>query len=228
MMVSAWLEEFLDMRRRHRRVWRTGKSLLASLVLGVGPAAAASPVKLLILGDSLTAGYGLPVQDGFQARLAAALKADGRNVTLVDGAVSGDTTADAAARLDWVLAGGRVDAALVELGGNDALRGLDPEQMRRNLSYILNVLSAKHVPVLLSGIIAPPSFGADYATKFNAVFAALGRRQGVIFDPFFLAGLPGHPDWVQADGIHPNAAGVKIEVKRLTPLVETLLDDVKH
>jgi acyl-CoA thioesterase-1 len=178
-----------------------------------------------VLGDSLTAGFGLPVQDGFQARLAAALRADGKNVTLVDGAVSGDTTADAAARLDWVLAGGKVDAALVELGGNDALRGLDPAAMNRNLTYILDVFAANHVKVLLSGIIAPPSFGADYASRFNAVFAALGKRQGVIYDPFFLAGLPGHPDLVQADGIHPNAAGVAIEVKRLTPLVEQLLDD---
>jgi len=194
------------------------------MMSGLAPAAAASPVKLLILGDSLTAGYGLPVQDGFQARLAAALRADGKDVTLVDGAVSGDTTADAAARLDWVLAGGKVDAALVELGGNDALRGLDPAAMSRNLSYILNVFAAAHVPVLLSGIIAPPSFGADYARRFNAAFAALGRRPGVIYDPFFLAGLPGHPDLVQADGIHPNAAGVKIEVKRLTPLVERLLE----
>ncbi len=187
--------------------------------------AAASPIKLLILGDSLTAGYGLPVQDGFQARLAAALRADGRNVTLVDGAVSGDTTADAAARLDWVLAGGAVDAALVELGGNDALRGLDPAATRRNLSYILDVFAARHVPVLLSGIVPPPSFGADYANKFDGAFTALGRRPGVIYDPFFLAGLPGHLEWVQADGIHPNAAGVKIEVKRLTPLVVRLLDE---
>jgi acyl-CoA thioesterase-1 len=194
------------------------------MLLGAAPAAAA-PVKLLVLGDSLTAGFGLPVQDGFQARLAAALRADGKNVTLVDGAVSGDTTADAAARLDWVLAGGKVDAALVELGGNDALRGLDPAAMNRNLTYILDVFAANHVKVLLSGIIAPPSFGADYASRFNAVFAALGKRQGVIYDPFFLAGLPGHPDLVQADGIHPNAAGVAIEVKRLTPLVEQLLDD---
>ncbi len=197
--------------------------MLLAWFLGAAPAAAAAPVKLLILGDSLTAGYGLLVADGFQARLAAALQADGKAVTLVDGAVSGDTTADAAARLDWVLAGGKVDAALVELGGNDALRGLDPAEMSRNLSYILNVFAANHVPVLLSGIIAPPSYGADYARRFNDVFAALGQRPGVMYDPFFLAGLPGHPEWVQADGLHPNAAGVKIEVKRLTPLVERLL-----
>jgi acyl-CoA thioesterase-1 len=194
------------------------------MLLGAAPAAAA-PVKLLVLGDSLTASFGLPVRDGFQARLAAALRADGENVTVIDGAVSGDTTADAAARLDWVLAGGKVDAALVELGGNDALRGLDTAAMNRNLSYILNVFAANHVKVLLSGIIAPPSFGADYASRFNAVFTALGKRPGVIYDPFFLAGLPGHPDLVQADGIHPNAAGVAIEVKRLTPLVKQLLAD---
>jgi acyl-CoA thioesterase-1 len=168
------------------------------------------------------------VADGFQARLAAALRADGRDVTLVDGAVSGDTTADAAARLDWVLAGGKVDAAIVELGGNDALRGLEPAAMERNLSYILNVFAANHVPVLLTGMLAPASFGADYARRFDAVFDALGMRPGVIYDPYFLAGLPGHPEWVQADGIHPNAAGVTIEVKRLTPLVERLLVTIRH
>jgi acyl-CoA thioesterase-1 len=212
------------MRRRHRLALRTSKLLLALLALAATPGAAAAPIKLLILGDSLTAGYGLPLRDGFQARLAAALQADGKSVVLVDGA--GDTTADAAARLDWVLAGGKVDAAIVVLGGNDALRGLDPAATSRNLSYILNVFEARHVPVLLSGILAPPSYGADYANRLGAVFAALGRRPGVIYDPFFLAGLPGHPQFVQADGLHPNATGVKLEVKRLTPLVERLVGEV--
>ncbi len=191
-------------------------------MLAARPAAAA-PVQLLVLGDSLTAGYGLPVSDGFQAKLAAALQARGADVQLLDGAVSGDTSTDAAARLDWVLGGGPVDAAIVELGGNDGLRGLDPAVMRGNLSHILDVLAARHIPVLLSGMIAPPSLGRDYGDRFKGVFTDLGRRPGVIFDPFFLAGLPGKPDLVQADGIHPNAAGVDIEVARLLPLVLRLI-----
>jgi acyl-CoA thioesterase-1 len=190
--------------------------------------AAAAPVRLLILGDSLTAGYGLPVQDGFQAKLGAALRAKGLDVTLVDGAVSGDTSADAAARLDWVLGGGPVDAAMVELGGNDVLRGLDPETLRHNLSYILDELAARHIPVLLSGIVAPPSLGSEYGNQVTAVFAALGKRPGVIYDRFFLAGLPGKPALVQADGLHPNAAGVDVEVARLLPLVERLIGEVKR
>jgi acyl-CoA thioesterase-1 len=184
---------------------------------------AAAPVHLLILGDSLTAGYGLPIRDGFQARLAAALQAKGVDVALVDGAVSGDTSADAAARLDWVLAGGGVDAALVELGGNDGLRGLDPDAMQRNLSHILDVLAAKHIPVLLSGMLAPPSLGTAYGDRFKAVFTQLGKRPGVIYDPFFLQGVAEHPALLQADGIHPNAAGVQLEVARLLPLVQQLI-----
>ncbi len=188
-------------------------------------AGASPPVHLMILGDSLTAGYGLPQQDGFQAKLAAALKAQGANVVLVDAAVSGDTTADAAARLDWVLGGGPVDAALVELGGNDGLRGLDPALMKRNLTHILDALQAKHIPVLLSGMRAPSNLGDEYGQHFAAVFTDLGRRPGILYDPFFLEGLPGHPRYAQADGIHPNAAGVDYEVKRLLPLILKLIHE---
>jgi len=200
---------------------------LACCLAGANAAVAGAPIQLLILGDSLTAGYGLPIEDGFQAKLAIALKQAGANVALVDGAVSGDTTADAAARLDWVLAGGPVDAAIVELGGNDGLRGLDPAEMEHNLSHILDVLAAGHVPVLLCGIFAPPSFGMDYEQHFTAVFTGLSRRPGIIFYPFFLNGVYGNPGLIQADGIHPNAAGVDVEVKRLTPLVLRLLAEAK-
>jgi len=200
---------------------------LACCLAGANAAVAGAPIQLLILGDSLTAGYGLPIEDGFQAKLAIALKQAGANVALVDGAVSGDTTADAAARLDWVLAGGPVNAAIVELGGNDGLRGLDPAEMEHNLSHILDVLAAGHVPVLLCGIFAPPSFGTDYEQHFNAVFSTLSRRPGIIFYPFFLNGVYGNPGLIQADGIHPNAAGVDVEVKRLTPLVLRLLAEAK-
>ncbi|MCB8882663.1 arylesterase [Acidisoma cellulosilytica] len=183
----------------------------------------AAPVHLMILGDSLTAGYGLPTQDGFQAKLAEALKAKNVDVTLVDAAVSGDTTTDAAARLDWALGGGPIDAAIVVLGGNDALRALDPSLMKHNLSYILDKLQSRHIPVLLSGMIAPSNLGVDYDDRYTAVFTDLGKRPGLIYDPFFLAGLPGHPEYAQADGLHPNAAGVAIEVNRLLPIVLRLV-----
>jgi acyl-CoA thioesterase-1 len=206
----------------------TQRAILVTFLLLAGAwpfmtKADAAPVHLMVLGDSLTAGYGLPPQDGFQAKLAAALKAKGADVVLVDAAVSGDTTADAAARLDWALGGGPVDAAIVELGGNDGLRGLDPTLMRHSLTHILDTLQAKHIPVLLSGMIAPPNLGPDYGDQFAAVFADLGKRPGLLYDPFFLEGLVGHPDYAQADGIHPNAAGVDIEVKRLLPLILTLI-----
>jgi|GEM_PF-609627 len=209
-------------RQRCRPPW---PALLAALLLAVAwPCGArARPLHLLVLGDSLTAGYGLPRQVGFQAQLAQALHAAGRDVVVLDGAVSGDTSTDAAARLDWVLAGDPVDAALVELGGNDALRGLDPDTLHRNLAYILHGLAQRHIPVLLSGMLPPPSLGAGYGERFRAAFAAFAHQPGVMFDPFFMAQVWGHPDLLQADGIHPNAKGVALEVRRLLPVVERLL-----
>ena len=189
-----------------------------------GPAHA-RPVRLLVLGDSLAAGYGLAQPEGFQARMAAALRARGRDVALIDGAVSGDTTAGGRARLDWAMADG-IDAALIELGGNDGLRGLDPRTTEANLRAILDALAARRIPVLLSGMEAPPNLGADYGAEFRAVFARLGQRPGVVFDPFFLEGVAADPALNQADRIHPNAAGVDRVVARLLPALETLLDRV--
>ncbi|MBU6499106.1 MAG: arylesterase [Rhodospirillales bacterium] len=185
----------------------------------------AAPVRLLVLGDSLAAGFGLAHADGFQARLATALAAAGRPVTILDGAVSGDTTAGGLARLDWVLGGGGADAAIVELGGNDGLRGLDPAASEANLGKILDRLAARHIPVLLSGMYAPPNLGPDYARSFRAVFDRLAARPGLLYDPFFLAGVAADPALNQADHIHPNAAGVRVIVARLLPLVEKLLGE---
>jgi acyl-CoA thioesterase-1 len=187
--------------------------------------AQAKTIRILVLGDSLAAGYGLAQADGFQARMAAALKARGHDVALIDAAVSGDTTAGGRARLEWALADG-ADAALVELGANDGLRGLDPAAMEANLGAILDALAARHIPVLLTGMEAPPNMGAAYATAFRAVYARLGARPGIVFDPFFLAGVAGDPALNQADAIHPNPKGVTIEVERLAPVVERLLEKV--
>ncbi len=189
------------------------------------PAAAAPPPRLLVLGDSLTAGYGLAHEDGFQARLAAALRANGHDVTVLDGAVSGDTSAGGRARLDWALDGG-ADAAIVELGANDALRGTDPKETEANLAAILDALAARHVKVLLTGMLAPPNLGAEYGDAFHAVYERLGKRPGVLFDPFFLEGVAGDPALNQDDHMHPTPAGVKIIVARLLPLVESLLAEV--
>jgi len=200
--------------------------LLAALAfLTLNVAADARPIKLLILGDSLTAGYGLPPGDGFQPQLAAALKARGFNVQLLDGAVSGDTTAGGLARLDWVLADSP-DAAIVELGGNDALRGIDPTEVDANLVAILNELTAKHVKILLSGMEAPPNLGKSYGESFAAVYQRLGARPGVIFDPFYLAGVAANPALNQPDGIHPTKEGVRIILARLLPQIVRLIGEV--
>jgi len=200
--------------------WFSAAAKVCVLLFASG--AAAAPVKLLVFGDSLVAGYGLPHADGFQARLAQALTSDGYEVVLLDGGVSGDTSAGGRARLDWALAD-KPDAVFLELGANDALRGTDPAETEANLSAMLDRLAAAHLPVLLTGMEAPPNLGAAYGAQFRAVFARLGQRPGVMFDPFFLAGVAGNPALNQEDHIHPNAQGVTREVARLKPLVEHLL-----
>jgi acyl-CoA thioesterase-1 len=185
-------------------------------------AAAPRPIRLLVFGDSLAAGYGLPHDQGFESCLQAALKTAGYDVTILDGAVSGDTTAGGRARIDWSLAD-TPDAAIVELGGNDGLRGLSPADMQQNLSTILDTLAARKIPTLLTGMEAPPNLGADYAAKFRAVFATLGQRPGLLFDPFFLQNVAANPALNQADGIHPNAAGVSRIIARITPKVIELI-----
>ncbi len=189
------------------------------------PAYSASQ-RLLILGNSLSAGYGLSHEQEFEAQLSEALAARGMDVRVIDGAVSGDTSAGGRARLAWVL-GDPPDAAIVELGANDGLRGLDPAEMKTNLAAILDTLRARHVPVLLTGMYAPPNLGPDYERQFRAVFDALGRRPGVLYDPFFLEGVARVPGLVQADGLHPNAAGVRRIVARILPDVERLLAEAK-
>jgi len=189
-------------------------------------AANAAPPRLLVLGDSLSAGFGLPHEQGFEAQLQAALAARGHDVRIIDAAVSGDTTAGGRARLDWALADG-ADAAIVELGANDGLRGVDPKAMEANLTAILDTLAARHIPVLLSGMYAPPNLGPEYGRAFRAVFERLGRRPGILYDPFFLQDVATDRALNQGDGLHPNAEGVKRIVARLTPLVENLLAEAK-
>ena len=202
--------------------WR--KAIIA-LALLLPFASQAAPIRLLILGDSLSAGYGLAHADGFEAQLAAALRASGHDVRIVDGAVSGDTSAGGLARLDWALGDG-ADAAIVELGANDGLRGIDPAVTEKNLTAILDALAARHIPVLLTGMYAMPNLGPDYAAAFRAVFDRLGTRLGVLYDPFVLDGVATVPELNQPDRLHPNPEGVQRIVARLLPLVERLLAEV--
>ncbi len=202
--------------------------MLFSAILSVTQpfVAQAAPPRLLVLGDSLSAGYGLAHADGFESRLRAALQAKGQDVTIIDGAVSGDTSAGGLARLDWTLGDG-ADAAIVELGANDGLRGLDPKDMEANLTKILDQLAAKHIPVLLSGMYAPPNLGPQYQQAFRAVFDRLGKRPGVTYDPFFLDGVATVPELSQPDHLHPNPEGVRRIVARILPAVQRLLAEIR-
>ena len=206
------------------RLAKAATAAFTLLALSCG-AATARPVRLLAFGDSLTAGYGLPHEDGFEAQLGAALRKAGHDVTVLDGGVSGDTSAGGVARLDWSLAD-NPDCALVELGANDGLRGLDPAAMQANLATILDRLAAHRIPTLLSGMYAPPNLGRTYDDAFRAVFDTLSRRPGLLYDPFFLQDVALDPSLKQADGLHPTAKGVAIIVARLLPLVERLLAEV--
>lgn len=187
-------------------------------------AGAAGGTRLLLLGDSITAAYGLARGDGLPARLEAALRARGREVRVIDAGVSGDTTAGGAARLDWALAEDP-GAVVVALGGNDGLRGIEPRASRAALTSILDRLRARGTPALLAGMLAPPNLGAAYGREFRGVFETLcAERPAVVCHPFLLEGVAGEAALNQADGIHPNPAGVAVLVERLLPAVETLLD----
>ena len=208
-----------------RAALRKAVAVLATAML-FAPTAVASQPRLLVLGEARSAGYELPHADGFQAQLAAALAAAGHPVQIIDGSVSGDTSADGQARLDWVLGDG-VDATIVELGANDGLRGVDPKVMQANLTNILDTLEQRHIPVLLAGMYAPPNMGPDYARDFKAVFQRLSERPGLLFDPFFLQGMAEDPRYTLPDHMHPNPEGVRLIVARVLPLVIKLLAEAK-
>ena len=206
-------------RRRINR-WALGLALLCGLV-GATSVQAASRT-LLVLGDSLGAGYGLPVAQGFTARLEAALRRRGHDIKVMNGSISGDTTAGGRARLGWALSS-KPDYAIVELGGNDGLRGLDPAETRANLRAILARLREKKVPVLLAGMMAPRNLGPEYERAFNSAYPELARQYGAVLYPFFLDGVALDPKLNQPDLIHPNARGVSVIVERIVPFVEKLV-----
>lgn len=184
--------------------------------------AAAQTVTVLALGDSLAAGYGLQPSDGFTVKLEAALKAKGHDVSVVNAAVAGDTALDGLSRLDWALTDD-VDAVIVELGANDALRGLPVAQAEQALDGILAKLKQRGLPVLLAGMQSPPNLGPEYQAAFNAIYPRLAEKHGALLYPFFLDGVAAERSLNQADGIHPNPAGVDVIVQRILPAVEQLI-----
>ena len=202
------------------RAWFVNVALF--LVLIAAPARSGDGVRILVLGDSLTAGYGLAAEAAFPARLERALRTAGYAAQVIGAGVSGDTTAGGLARLEWSLAE-NPDAGIVELGANDGLRGLDPAATYANLDAIVGRLKERGTPVLLTGMLAPPNLGREYGAEFAAVFPQVARKHGVPFYPFFLDGVAAVPDLNLADGIHPNARGVDVVVDRILPYVKDLI-----
>ena len=213
--------------RLKRYRWRQRIVHLALLLAAIAPSAHAAPRAPLLwaFGDSLSAGYGLPPAQGFTAQMQAALRRAGIKATVRNGGVAGDTAAQARARLRWGLRGlgATPDLVIVELGANDMLRGLPVAQARANLDAILTELHDRRIPVLLAGMRAAPNLGPDYVRAFDAIYPALAKAHGVERYPFFLDGVAGNPRLLQADGLHPNARGVEIIVKRLLPSVRRAL-----
>jgi acyl-CoA thioesterase I len=189
--------------------------------------AASRPLTIVAFGDSLTAGYGVKTSESFPVQLQMALEAKGHKVIITNAGVSGDTTSGGLERLDWAL-DPKPDAVILELGANDALRGIDPKVPRENLDKMLASLRAKGIPVLLTGMKAPNNWGDDYAKKFDAIFPDLSAKYSVPLYPFFLEGVALDPSFTQPDGLHPTGKGVAEIVKRILPDVEALITHVEQ
>jgi acyl-CoA thioesterase-1 len=203
--------------------------VLGFALVAVAPALAeapAKPVKMVVLGDSLSAGLGLPASAAFPARLQKALKDKGIAVEMTNAGVSGDTSSGGRDRLDWSIPDG-TQAVMVELGANDALRGIDPAITRAALSDIVSRLKARKIAVFLCGMLAPPNYGSDYAARFNAIYPDLAKALDVPLYPFFLDGVAAEARLNQADGLHPTAEGVDVIVEKILPMVEAFLGTVR-
>jgi acyl-CoA thioesterase-1 len=195
------------------------------LLCGLTESANARTIQIVGLGDSLMAGYQLPPGDGFPAKLEAALKARGIDVVIADAGVSGDTTSGGLSRVDWSVPDG-TDGVILELGANDALRGIPPEDSETNLDAIIGRLSARNIPVLLAGMLAPPNMGADYASRFNPIYKRLADKYHLTLYAFFLDGVAAEAKLQLADGMHPNSQGVDVMVQRFQPVVEGFIGTI--
>jgi acyl-CoA thioesterase I len=206
--------------------------VLGMVLLAAGAASAqapgekpAKPVKMVVLGDSLSAGLGLSASAAFPARLQKSLQSKGIEVDMINAGVSGDTSSGGRDRLDWSVPEG-TEAVILELGANDALRGIDPQLTRSALSDILTRLKARGIAVLLCGMVAPPNYGSDYSARFNAIYPDLAKSFGVPLYPFFLEGVAADAKLNQADGLHPTAEGVDMIVRNILPAVEAFLGTI--
>ncbi len=201
--------------------------VMSALALAALPTAAQDKaIQLVGFGDSLMAGYQLAPSESYTAQLEAALKADGQNVVVTNAGVSGDTTAGGLSRIDWSVPDG-TDGVILELGANDALRGISPEQSEKNLDAILARLKERKIPVFLVGILAPPNMGGDYAEKFNPIYKRLAEKYVVPLYPFFLDGVATISSLQLSDGMHPNAKGVAVMVEKTIQPVKSFLGAIK-
>lgn len=196
-------------------------------ILATPAASVERTLRLVAVGDSLTAGYGLPAKDSFPAQLEALLRQRGLNVQLINAGVSGDTTSGGLARFDWSVPEG-TDGVILELGANDALRGLDPAAAENALDIMLSRLKERRIPVLLAGMYAPRNLGPEYVTAFDAIYPRLAAKYGTVFYPFFLEGMMGIPSLGLGDGLHPNAAGVGVIALGILPKVEELIAHIRQ
>jgi acyl-CoA thioesterase I len=211
----AWVQTFLRV-----------AMVLAFAAPMAAQAAAERPVRIVALGDSLTAGLGLPADAAFPVKLEKALKAKGLGVEITNAGVSGDTASGGLARLDWSVPDG-TDAVLIELGANDMLLGIDPKVTRKALAEIVRRLSARHIAILLAGMRSAPNLGAAYGREFEPIYSDLAAANDLLLYPFFLDGVAADPKLNQRDGIHPTAAGVDAIVARILPKAEELVARVQ-
>ncbi len=203
-----------------------GAIIVAFFVALIAAPASAQPVRIVAFGDSLLAGFGLRANESFPAQLEAALKKRGHDVQIANAGVSGDTTTGGLSRLDWSIQDG-TEAVILVLGANDMLRGMDPELARKNLDAMIRRLKERKIEVLLGGMRAAPNLGADYAAKFDSMYAQLAKEHDVLIYPFFLDGVAGERELNLNDGIHPTPKGVNLIVERIMPSVESLIERVK-
>ncbi|MBW8283687.1 MAG: arylesterase [Rhizobium sp.] len=201
-------------------------AVIAGGILASGLTVAAEPVPLVGFGDSLMAGYQLPQEDALPVRLEKALVAEGAGVKIANAGVSGDTSAAGLARVDWSVPDG-TKGVILELGANDALRGIAPEETEKNLEAIIGRLKDRGIAVLLVGMLAPPNMGADYAARFNPIYPKLAERHGLAFYPFILDGVVTRPEMQLEDGMHPNAEGISIMVERMLPVVRDFVKTIR-
>ncbi|MBD9374761.1 arylesterase [Rhizobium sp. ARZ01] len=195
-------------------------TMLAALTLA--RTAMADPIALVGFGDSLMAGYQLPAEEAFLVQLEKALQAKGLNVAIANAGVSGDTTSGGVARIDWSVPDG-TKGVILELGANDALRGIPPKQTEQNLDKLVSGLRSRGIAVLLVGMLAPPNMGEDYAKSFNGIFERIAKKHGVPLYPFFLEGVVTHADLQLDDGMHPNGKGIAVMVEKMLPTVEAFV-----